>query len=165
MKRLRVGVIGVGHLGSLHARMYAEIPAAELIGVMDTDAARADAIARDLHVTSFRTPEELLGRNMHELVHHTRADGTPHTAEDSHILRTLRDLTTVRISNEVFWRKDGTSFPVEYVARPQIEIPEDSEPDPNAAPTDPWADAGEEPKTPKGRACRIRRSNPWRRCA
>ena len=62
MKRLRVGVIGVGHLGSLHARMYAEIPAAELIGVMDTDAARADAIARDLHVTSFRTPEELLGR-------------------------------------------------------------------------------------------------------
>ncbi|OLD82521.1 MAG: oxidoreductase [Ignavibacteria bacterium 13_1_40CM_2_61_4] len=62
MKRLRVGVIGVGHLGSLHAKMYAEIPSAEFIGVMDTDAARADAIARDLHVASFRTPEELLGR-------------------------------------------------------------------------------------------------------
>ena len=62
MKRLRVGVIGVRHLGSLHAKMYAEIPSAEFIGVMDTDAARADAIARDLRVASFRTPEELLGR-------------------------------------------------------------------------------------------------------
>jgi len=62
MKRLRVGVLGVGHLGSLHARMYAEIPSAEFIGVMDTDAARADAIARDLHVASFRTAEELLNQ-------------------------------------------------------------------------------------------------------
>jgi len=62
MKRLRVGVLGVGHLGSLHARMYAEIPSAEFIGVMDTDAARADAIARDLHVASFRTAEDLLNQ-------------------------------------------------------------------------------------------------------
>ena len=31
------------------------------------------------------------------------------------------ELRTVRVSNEVFWRKDGTSFPVEYVARPQID--------------------------------------------
>ncbi len=66
-------------------------------------------------------PEELLGRNMHELVHHTRPDGTPYPVADCPIQKTLLDLDTVRISNEVFWRKDGTSFPVEYVARPQIE--------------------------------------------
>jgi two-component system sensor histidine kinase VicK len=66
--------------------------------------------------------EEVLGRNMHQLIHHTRADGTPNPVADSPITNTLRDLDTVRISNEVFWRKDGTSFPVEYVARPQIEI-------------------------------------------
>jgi signal transduction histidine kinase len=83
---------------------------------------------------------------MHELIHHSHADGTSIPTEDCQILRTLRDLNTVRVSKEVFWRKDGTSFPVEYVARPQIEIPEDSEPDPNAPPTDPWADAGAEPK-------------------
>jgi signal transduction histidine kinase len=79
---------------------------------------------------------------MHELIHHTRPDGTPLKAEDCHILRTLRDLNTVRISNEVFWRKDGTNFPVEYVARPQIEIAEDTGiiPDPNASPADPWAE-------------------------
>jgi PAS domain S-box-containing protein len=66
-------------------------------------------------------PEELLGRNMHELIHHTRADGTPYPAEECPIQNSIRDLDTVRVSNEVFWRKDGTSFPVEYVARPQIE--------------------------------------------
>jgi PAS domain S-box-containing protein len=91
-------------------------------------------------------PDELLGRHMHELIHHSRADGTPLKAEDCHILRTLGDLNTVRISNEIFWRKDGSSFPVEYVARPQIETADESEleADPSAPPPDPWASAGAE---------------------
>ena len=67
-------------------------------------------------------PEDILGRNMHDLIHHTRADGTPYPAEECPIQNSLNDLGTVRVSNEVFWRKDGTSFPVEYVARPQIEV-------------------------------------------
>ncbi len=66
-------------------------------------------------------PEEMLGRNMHELVHHTRADGTPYLPADCPIQRSLVRRETIRVSNEVFWRKDGSSFPVEYVARPQIE--------------------------------------------
>ncbi len=66
-------------------------------------------------------PEEVLGRNMHDLIHHSHADGTPYPAEECPIQNTLTDLDTVRVSNEVMWRKDGTSFPVEYVARPQIE--------------------------------------------
>jgi two-component system, OmpR family, sensor histidine kinase VicK len=65
--------------------------------------------------------EEMLGRNMHQLIHHTRADGTPYSAADSPIRKSLTNFATVRISNEIFWRKDGTSFPVEYVARPQID--------------------------------------------
>ncbi len=67
-------------------------------------------------------PEEILGRNMHDLIHHSHADGTPYPAAECPIQNTINDLDTVRVSNEVFWRKDGTSFPVEYVARPQIEI-------------------------------------------
>ena len=67
-------------------------------------------------------PEEVLGRNMHDLIHHSHADGTPYPAAECPIQNTLTDLDTVRVSNEVMWRKDGTSFPVEYVARPQIEI-------------------------------------------
>src|ERR1700733_4238510 len=65
--------------------------------------------------------DEILGRVMHELIHHTRADGTPYASIDSPIRKSLTNFDTVRVSNEVFWRKDGTSFPVEYVARPQID--------------------------------------------
>jgi len=67
-------------------------------------------------------PREMLGRPRHELIHHTRADGSPYPVEDCPITNSLKNLDTVRVSNEVFWRKDGTSFPVDYVARPQIDM-------------------------------------------
>jgi two-component system, OmpR family, sensor histidine kinase VicK len=66
-------------------------------------------------------PAKMLGCNAHELIHHTRADGTAYPAEDSPIRNSLFHRDTVRVDNEVFWRKDNSSFPVEYVARPQIE--------------------------------------------
>lgn len=44
--KLRIGVVGVGHIGSNHARLYAEIPSAEFAAVFDTDSAKAAAIAR-----------------------------------------------------------------------------------------------------------------------
>jgi PAS domain S-box-containing protein len=65
--------------------------------------------------------DELLGRNIHELVHHTRVDGSPYSKESCPIRKTMTNFDTVRVSDEIFWRKDGTSFPVEYVARPQID--------------------------------------------
>lgn len=65
--------------------------------------------------------DEMLGRNMHELIHHTRADGSPYPPEECPITNSLTNFKTVRVSDEVFWRKDGTSFPVEYVGRPQID--------------------------------------------
>ena len=68
-------------------------------------------------------PEELLGRNMHELTHYKKPDGSPYPEADCPIRGSVNDLNSVRVANEVFWRKDGTSFPVEYVARPQIEAP------------------------------------------
>ena len=48
--KLRVGVVGVGHIGSNHARLYAEIPSAEFAAVFDTDTAKAAAIARKYNV-------------------------------------------------------------------------------------------------------------------
>src|SRR5689334_12980442 len=44
--QLRVGVVGVGHIGSNHARLYAEIPSAEFAAVFDVDPSRAAAIAQ-----------------------------------------------------------------------------------------------------------------------
>ena len=46
MKKLRVGVVGVGHIGSNHARLYAEMPAAEFAAVYDVDPVRAASIGK-----------------------------------------------------------------------------------------------------------------------
>jgi PAS domain S-box-containing protein len=62
--------------------------------------------------------EELIGEPQHALIHHSRIDGTPYPREECHIYATCRDGKVHRETNEVFWRKDGSSFPVEYVSTP-----------------------------------------------
>jgi len=62
MKNIRVGVIGVGYLGRFHAEKYAALPEAQLIGVMDTDEARAAEIANRLKTLAFTDPKQLIGR-------------------------------------------------------------------------------------------------------
>ena len=64
------------------------------------------------------TVDELIGQLQHERMHHTRPDGTPHSREKCNIYAPLRDGVVRRITDEVFWRKDGTNFPVEYVSTP-----------------------------------------------
>jgi predicted dehydrogenase len=58
MNKLRVGVVGVGHIGSNHARLYAEIPSAEFAGIYDVDLAKANAIARKYRTTAAQSLEE-----------------------------------------------------------------------------------------------------------
>ncbi|QIN80145.1 PAS domain S-box protein [Rubrobacter marinus] len=65
--------------------------------------------------------EELIGRPVHELTHHTRPDGTPYPKEECPIYGAFKDGAVRRVSDEVFWRKDGTSFPVEYASTPISE--------------------------------------------
>jgi predicted dehydrogenase len=60
MNRLRVGIVGVGHLGSLHAKMFSQIPTAELVGVVDADSARAGLVAGEVRTRAFPTYQELL---------------------------------------------------------------------------------------------------------
>jgi predicted dehydrogenase len=61
IKKPRVGVVGVGHIGSNHARLYAEIPSAEFTAVYDVDDARGNAIAKKFGATSARSLEEFIG--------------------------------------------------------------------------------------------------------
>lgn len=63
-------------------------------------------------------PEEVLGRNMHALFHHSRPDGSRYPREECHIDRAFRTGTACRREDEMFWRPDGTAFPVEYFASP-----------------------------------------------
>ncbi|MBV9774733.1 MAG: PAS domain S-box protein [Gemmatimonadetes bacterium] len=63
-------------------------------------------------------PERVMGENMHRLIHHTRADGTPYPEEECPIADAYRRGTTVRLEGELLWRSDGTSFVAEYAAAP-----------------------------------------------
>ena len=65
-----------------------------------------------------RSAADVVGRNMHELSHHTHADGTAYPKEACPIFRAFRTGVGGRCTDEVFWRADGTSFPVEYSAYP-----------------------------------------------
>jgi PAS domain S-box-containing protein len=60
------------------------------------------------------TSTELVGKSVHATVHHSRADGSPYPNESCPVHLTLIDGVTRRITDEVMWRKDGTSFPVDY---------------------------------------------------
>lgn len=62
--------------------------------------------------------EALVGRHSHSTWHHTKRDGSPYPKEECPIYAALRDGVVHRKSDEIFWRKDGTSFPVEFVSTP-----------------------------------------------
>ncbi|SNB47298.1 EAL domain-containing protein [Geobacter sp. DSM 9736] len=66
-------------------------------------------------------PDELLGTRVHELIHHSRPDGTSHLFEQCPIYDTLFRGTNYRMLDEVFWKRDGTSFPVDCTSNPIVE--------------------------------------------
>jgi PAS domain S-box-containing protein len=61
---------------------------------------------------------ELLGRPQHETLHHTRPDGSSYPLSECPIHASLGDGTVHRATGEILWRKDGSSFPVDYVSTP-----------------------------------------------
>lgn len=63
----------------------------------------------------------VIGRNMHELTHHSHADGSPYPDTDCPIFNAFRRGLPCRIDTEVFWRRDGTSFAVEYSSHPILD--------------------------------------------
>ena len=72
-----------------------------------------------LTLLGYVSTEELLGKNIHELIHYARADGSPLPSEDCRMLRAIREGEGVRVDDEVYWRANGSCFPVEYRSFPQ----------------------------------------------
>jgi len=71
-----------------------------------------------LRLLGYYEPTQVLGKNLHALIHHTRQDGTPYPVEECHIYEAFRRGHGTHIDDEVLWRGDGTSFPAEYWSHP-----------------------------------------------
>lgn len=71
-----------------------------------------------LRILGFDSDTDVLGRNMHELVHHTRPNGDPYPMTECRIYRSFREGHGVHVDDEVMWRSDGTSFYAEYWSYP-----------------------------------------------
>ncbi|MEE9422462.1 MAG: EAL domain-containing protein [Gammaproteobacteria bacterium] len=65
--------------------------------------------------------EEITQADMHKLTHHTHADGTPYPKEECPVYQAYQHGRSSRVNEEVLWRKNGSSFPVEYSVSPVID--------------------------------------------
>jgi PAS domain S-box-containing protein len=96
--------------------------------LLDGDEAGVYGVDRNGHATlvtpavaamTGHTVDDLVGRSMHEVLHHSHANGDCYPREDCPIYAAFRD-GKVHRAQEVFWRKDGSSFPIEYTSTPLI---------------------------------------------
>ncbi len=71
-----------------------------------------------LRLLGYEEPADLYGKDMHELIHHSRPDGTPYPVEECHIYEAFRRGHGTHIDTEVLWRRDGASFSAEYWSHP-----------------------------------------------
>jgi PAS domain S-box-containing protein len=72
-----------------------------------------------IQLIGYKNEEEVLGKNMHWLIHHSHEDGTPYPIEESRIFQAFAKEEGIHADDEVLWRADGTCFPAEYWAYPQ----------------------------------------------
>jgi PAS domain S-box-containing protein len=68
----------------------------------------------------YGSPEELVGRNMHQLIHHSTPDGAEVHERDCRIYKTLQSHEGYHSENELFWRSDGTPIAVEIWCHPML---------------------------------------------
>ncbi|WP_213880396.1 sigma 54-interacting transcriptional regulator [Pseudomonas sp. dw_358] len=66
-------------------------------------------------------PADMIGKNIHRIHHHSHADGSHYPVEDCPIYKAVHDGVVHEGRQEVFWRRDGSSFPVEFTSTPVID--------------------------------------------
>ena len=74
-----------------------------------------------IKMLGYNSQSELLGKNMHWQIHHTRRDGNPLPAEECKIFKAFKLGQGTHVDDEVFWRADGSNFDVEYFSYPQVK--------------------------------------------
>ncbi len=107
-----------------------EVAAAELQALMDsTDegiyrrdlAGRITFINRAALEQTGYTEAELLGQDAHQILHHSHEDGSAYPAAECPLSHTIQNRAGARFAGEVFWRKDGTPFPIDCSAFPLFD--------------------------------------------
>ncbi|NLE26098.1 MAG: PAS domain-containing protein, partial [Clostridiaceae bacterium] len=74
-----------------------------------------------IDILGYTDQSELLGKNMHWQIHHSKRDGKPFPIDECRIILALRQGEGSHVDDEVFWRADGSPFDVEYFSYPQIK--------------------------------------------
>lgn len=119
----RLGLSGVTELITLARRHQVLDAAADAIYGLGSDgvclfANKAAALLFDLRL------EDLVGSDVHALIHHSRPDGTPLDSEDCPIRQALQSKRAGSVDQDVFWRRDGTPVWVAYSVVPVMEAGE-----------------------------------------
>ena len=91
---------------------------AEAIYGMDTNGLCSFVNKACLNILGYENANELIGQNMHQLIHYQYADGSHYPVEKCHIYNSFKLGQTAHIDSEVLWRKDGSYFMAEYWAHP-----------------------------------------------
>lgn len=111
---------------TLHSKLTSEL---QLRSVLDTAAEGIYGIDAEgkctfvnrscLEILGYESEDELLGNNMHDLIHHSKEDGAFYPKEECEIIQQVNLGKFVHNDQEVFWRKNGTSFYAEFRSKPQ----------------------------------------------
>ncbi|WP_455205690.1 PAS domain S-box protein [Kaarinaea lacus] len=90
----------------------------EAIYGIDLNGVCTFANAACLKILGYKTESELIGKEIHGLIHHSRSDGTLYPKNECKIYLALINESSGHSDDEVNWRADGSSFPVEYWSHP-----------------------------------------------
>ncbi len=94
---------------------------AEGIYGVDTDGQCTFCNSSCVSLLGYSSADELIGKDMHNTIHHTRPNGSPYPRQECLIYQSFQKGERTHVDNEFFWRADNTSFPVEYWAYPILK--------------------------------------------
>jgi PAS domain S-box-containing protein len=87
---------------------------------VDSDGVTTVCNAAFVRMLGFNRADDAIGRKLHDVIHHSRPDGSPYPKEECPIYLAAKSGQPAHVEDELFFRLDGTSFPVEYWSLPII---------------------------------------------
>lgn len=108
------------HVSQRQVRLLLDSTAEGIYGI-DLDGKCTFVNKAFIDLLGYESAVEILGKNIHELIHHTYPDGTKYPAEDCLTCKAYKNEQGMHVEDEVLWRKDGSSLSTEYHSYPIFE--------------------------------------------